>query len=264
MRSSTLITFLLFVFGCMTLTYGQSLSNIGARHWKTANTLYSMAASLEQKEMAIAEYERVKESDPNYSETYFKLGTIYFELAKEYKVDEYFEHAKENYLKYKSLNPQDSDKIDDEIYLIESVKQMTQKSSSRDETNTFVGVWINKSFPRISYIFRIKKNGDSYDVSVSTAEERVLDTSDVIFDGETLCFTVRDVDHKGSPHTISWEENGRIVEVVCDVEEDVDFWKLSYANGNLSATNEWINKYSLNGKVKRRRHGSFTWILSRR
>lgn len=157
MRSSTLIAFLLFVFGCMTMTYGQSLSSIGARHLKTANTLWDMAASLEQKEMAITEYEKVKESDPNYSDTYFKLGAIYFDLAKEYKVDGYFEQAKENYLKYKSLNPQNSDKIDDEIYLIETAKQMIQKSKSRDETNTFVGVWINKSFPRISYIFRIKK-----------------------------------------------------------------------------------------------------------
>lgn len=263
-NSITLIATFLFAIWGSASAYGQSLSNIGARHWKTANTLWDMATSLDQKEMAIAEYEKVKESDPNYSDTYFKLGTIYFDLAKEYKTDRYFEQAKGNYLKYKSLCPQDSEKIDDELYMIESVRQLTQKSNTRGDKKAFVGVWVNKSRPEFSYIFRIKENGDSYDVSVSTSEERVLDTSDIIFDGESLSFTVRDIDRMGSPHTISWNENGRRVEVVCDLEEDVDSWELTYNNGQVTAKNNWINKYSLHGNVIRRRSGSFTWTLSRR
>ena len=262
-KSITLIASLLFVFLGITSVYGQSLSNLGSRHWKTANTLWDMATSLDQKEMAIAEYEKVKESDPDYSDTYFKLGSIYFDLAKEYKTDRYFEQAKQNYLKYKSLCPQDSEKIDDELYLIESVRQMSQKSNSQNNKKTFVGVWVRTGSP-YTYIFRIKENGDSYDVSVSTSEERVLDTSDIIYDGESLSFTVRDVDYMGSPRRISWYENDRHVEVVCDIEEDVDSWKLTFINGQVTATNNWIHKFSLNGQVQRRRTGSYTWTLTRR
>lgn len=240
-----------------------SLSNLGARHWKTANTLWGMASTLEQKKMAIAEYEKIKESDPRYPETFYKLGTLYFELAKEFKIDEYFELAKENYLGYKSLAPLQSEKIDDEIYLIESVRRLTQSNKAENNRN-FAGVWVSRDYRAFSYIFRIKADGDSYEVKVSTADERVLETLDVTYDGEILSFTIKDVDRHGSPREISWGSDNGIIRVVCDVEEEIDFWKLSFNDGVLEAHCDHLGLYYLNGSVQRRRNFTRSWILVRR
>lgn len=258
-----IISIVLFFFCWSFFAQGQDLSSIGSRHWRTANTLWDMATSLEQKEMAILEYEKVKESDPQFPDTYNRLGSIYFELAKEYQKDVYFERAKHNYIEYKAICPQDSNQIDDELYLIESVQRMSRKSSLQDNKQAFVGVWVNKDSP-FSLIFRIKEEGNDYAVSVSTPEEQALETKDVIFDGETLSFTVRYVDRMSSPHTLSWREDNRSVEVICDLEEGVDFWKLSYDNGHISATNEWHITYSLNGQHQRTRYGRQSCVLSRR
>ena len=97
-------------------------------------------------------------------------------------------------------------------------------------------------------------------MTVSTAEEQVLETGDIIFDGETLSFTVRYVVRMSSPHTLSWGD----AEIVCDLEEGVDFWKLSYDNGQISATNEWNVSYSFYGQHKRTRYGRQSCVLTRR
>ena len=255
----------LFFFEPISWSQEQRLTGIGARHWKTANTLWEMATTLEQKEMAVFEYEKVKESDPNYVETYKKLGGIFFELAKEFGEDKFYEQAKRNYNEYKSRCPQESVLIDDEIYIIESVRRLTQKQNAEVKKNSFVGVWVNRDFPSVSYIFRIKADGESYDVKVSTADERVLATLDVIYDGETLSFTVKDVDRMGTPHEISWGEgNGRVARVTCDLEEDYDYWKLKFKNGQLTANAECLSLYYYRGRVERRRSYNLTWVLSKR
>lgn len=259
-----LIAITYFIIGTVSFAQSLTLSTSGSRHWRTANTLLEMASSLEQKEMAISEFELVKESDPKYPDTYYKLGSIYFELAKEFGKEKYFELAKRNYYELKSIYPQDSDKIDDEIYLIESVHKLSQKNITQNSKSSFVGVWVNKDFPRGSYIFRIKAYGDSYDVKVSTADERVLETMDVIYDGETLSFTVKDVDRMGTPTRVSWGGEHGKEEVVCDLEEEFDYWKLMCNGEQLSAHCDHRGLYYLNGDVKKRRNYTRSWVLVQR
>ena len=128
--------FTVILLSAITISVGaqnDALSTIGRRHWKTATTLLEMASSPEQMEVVISEFELVKQSDPTYPDTYLKLGKLFFELGKKTGSEQYYERARQNYSQYKKLCPQNSEEVDDELYLIDSVQKMFQKSSSQDE-----------------------------------------------------------------------------------------------------------------------------------
>ena len=235
-----------------------TLTDSGYGHWMAATRLSETATSIDDYILVASEYEKAIQSDSSFIDAYMRLVHLYEKIGAE-RGDVYLSKA-ENYLKkYEILNAGDTRNIESEKAYI---RALLAKSSS--EPGRFVGVWVDRKYPRASYIFRIKQEGNTFDVKVSTAEERELETTNIIFDGEILSFTVKDIDNPGYRKRSSWRESGRDVEVLWDYEESFDFWKLSFINGELTAVSEWINKYYLNGIIQRRRYGELEWILKKR
>ena len=259
---SFVVVFLLFA---TTMTfYGQNNSNLsaeGARHWKAATALLEVSSTPEELSYVISEFENVANSDPSYADTYYNLGKLYTKLGKE-NGDAFFNKAKENFRKYLSLRPEERQQIEDELYIVDSIRKSTESYRKEKNKKSFLGTWKDAEYPNVAYIVRITEAGDSFDVQVSTSEERLLNTYDISFDGTYLSFTVRDSDDYYWHHQIHEISNSNWT-VRCDEEVEYDHWQVKIEDNKMYVTNNVESYYYLNGKTVKSRRDKYTWIYAK-
>lgn len=251
-----LVVFFLLAFGLLLCAQEQTaLSDAGARSWKAAMTLLDMAKTADDLEGPIREFEKVTKSDPNYADTYFNLGKLYTKVGKE-EGDEAFNKALENFKRYLSLRPHERQQIEDELYVVESIRKSTAPYRIEKNKKKFIGTWKDTEYPDVKYIIRITENGDSFNVQVSTSNERLLKTYDVRYDGTTLSFWTRDSDDYYWHHQ-RHEISTKHWKVTCDEEVDYDSWKLTLQGNNINVSHNWTEYYYLDGKTVDSRSGSY-------
>lgn len=230
-----------------------SLSDEGERHYKAANALLEVSSSLEELKSVIVELEKVIVTDPNFADAYFDLGKLCSKVGKE-EGDEYFDKARGYFNKYMSFRPEEKKEVEDELYIVETLRNSTKAYRLKKDMKKFVGTWRSEEFPKGWYIFRIEEVGESLAVRVFTSKERELDTYDVGVDGTTLSCTVKDVDSWSSRHEVT---TGGVT-VVCDKEVDLDHWQLSLDEDKITAKNSWEYVFYLNGRQVHKTTGGYT------
>lgn len=134
--------FFLLIFGILfpsSLVSAQEqdvLSGEGRGHFKAAMVLFEMASSTSDYEQVAAEFEKVVASDPDYADTYINLCKIYGRIGVQ-KGDTYFTKAEEYLETYHRLQPDDSEVYQDELIILEALKDKYKK----DLFDDFVGIW---------------------------------------------------------------------------------------------------------------------------
>lgn len=134
--------FFLLIFGILfpsSLVSAQEqdvLSGEGRGHFKAAMVLFEMASSTSDYEQVAAEFEKVVASDPDYADTYINLCKIYGRIGVQ-KGDTYFTKAEEYLETYHRLQPDDSEAYQDELIILEALKDKYKK----DLFDDFVGIW---------------------------------------------------------------------------------------------------------------------------
>ena len=229
-----------------------SLSDDGERHYKAAKALLEVSSSLGDLKSVIEELEKVIVTDPNFADAYFDLGKLCSKVGKE-EGDEYFDKARDYYYKYLSFRPEEKKDVEDELYIVETLRNSTKAYRLKKDMKKFVGTWRIVEYAWW-YIFRIEEAGESLAVRVFTGEERELDTYDVRFNGTTLSFTVKDVYSWPSKHEVTI--GGKTV--VCDKEVDFDHWQLSLDEEKMTAKNNLEYVFYLNGRQVHTETGEYT------
>ena len=121
------------------------LSEEGARSWKTAMDLLDMADSADDLMGPIKEFEKVTVSDPAFADAYFNLGKLYTRYGKK-KGPQFLDKAREYFLTYIRLRPDDKKAAEDELYLLNAVRESAINSLSPEEKakwgfSQFEGTW---------------------------------------------------------------------------------------------------------------------------
>lgn len=219
------------------------LSESGQRHWKAATVLLEIASTPDELSNVIAEFELVTMSDSTYADTYYNLGKLYTKLGKEWG-DECFDSAKKCFNKYLSLRPDEAKLIEDEIYIVETIRKSTEIYRKEKNKLNLIGTWKDELYPGLLYVIRINESEYPFKVQVSTGnDERFLYTYGASYDGETLSFTVRDITY-GRNSTSFDGKNINYNKII-----DYDYWKVTIVNNKMHAT--WVNKcdYYLNNYI---------------
>lgn len=142
-----------------------TLSNEGRKNWKAANALLEVASSTDELIYVIQQFEMVTKSDPDYADTYYNLGKLYAKVGNE-KGESYFDKAQSYYEKYKSLHPEDSELINDEIYVLNVLKEKYINGPHR-----FEGKW-GYEYSKVWFI-DIKYDGSAYQLTFQTPPESI-------------------------------------------------------------------------------------------
>lgn len=166
------------------------LSESGQRHWKAATALLEIASTPDELSKVIAEFELVTISDSTYADTYYNLGKLYTKLGKEWG-DECFDSAKKCFNKYLSLRPDEAKLIEDEIYIVESIRSATKQYRYKRNKEAIVGIWQDEKFPRDLVSFEIQDLGTGLKVIEYSPLNRNINQiwTDTSFDGTTLSFS---------------------------------------------------------------------------
>lgn len=210
---------------CVFSQESKTLSANGQRHYKAAMTLFDMASNAEDYKTVAGEFEQVIATDPNYADTYFNLGKIYTKLGKEFG-EPYFKKAKEAFVKYKSLRPEESSVIDDELYAVELVDKSSVKYRTEKNLESLIGTWKGTFY----YTLQISQKSDNLQVELLVNGRKSIATN-VKFDGINLTFQAIDNDddygEDGWDSCDKW--SGR-----CNFSSDRMQWKCTLNNNSMS------------------------------
>lgn len=173
-----------------------NLSRDGAAHLRAAETLKSMAASIDDKLQVAEEYEKVTQSNPNYADAYLEAARIYSALTPEVGNTAY-QKAKTLFLKYANLRPKEASEIDADLIVLEAMlKKYANGPTKLDGTWGEIG--------RKGHFYpcaEIKHNGYGYDVKfigdLSTSSGYTKDVQ-VNVNG-TLCSIIVQTFHDNRP-----------------------------------------------------------------
>lgn len=189
------------------------LSESGQRHWKAATALLEIASTPDELSKVIAEFELVTISDSTYADTYYNLGKLYTKLGKEWG-DECFDKALDYFKKYLSLRPNENKLIEDELYIVETIRKATETYRTEKNKLNLIGTWKDELYPNLFYVISISDYEYPFKVQVSRSE-RFLETYGASYDGEVLSFTVKDINYKGI---------------------DYDYWEVKLVGNKMHAT----------------------------
>lgn len=155
------IILLICIIVVPTICLTQELSSKGRAHFKAAMALFEVASSIEDYKQVAQEFEMVTKSDPNYPDTYINLCKIYGRIGTE-EGNTYFSKAQEALSKYHTLVPNDMDTYDDEMVILNSLKEKYQRSFAR-----YTGKWKYNSIHSKTWLVDIQYSMGEYSITIN-------------------------------------------------------------------------------------------------